>query len=110
MMVVVMMMKMLMVVIVVVVRMMKMMLLVVVVLVSECIYLARDLHDGDLGLLSDGMIGAPIDFSSSEGNGWVGWTRGQVIVASSLIIFDTVCHLKVTYTSVIYVVLCGKLD
>merc|ERR1719422_1516709 len=37
----------------------------------------RDLHDGGLGLLSDGMIGAPIDFSSSEGNGWVGWTRGQ---------------------------------
>ena len=58
---------------------MNMLMVVVVVLVYfECIYLARDLHDGDLGLLSDGMIGAPIDFSSSEGNGWVGWTRGQV--------------------------------
>ena len=80
-----------------------MLMVVVVVLVSECIYLARDLHDGDLGLLSDGMIGAPIDFSSSEGNGWVGWTRGQV-VASCLIIFDTVCLLIVTYTSVLYFV------
>ena len=61
--------------------------LVVLGVVSDCIYLARDLHDGDLGLLSDGMIGAPIDFSSSEGNGWVGWTRGQVC---SGIIFDHV--------------------
>ena len=69
----------------VVVMMMKMLMVVVVVLVSECTFLARDLHDGGLGLLSDGMIGAPIDFSSSEGNGWVGWTRGQVC---SGIMFD----------------------
>ena len=62
-----------------------MLMVVVVVLVSECVYLARDLHDGGLGLLSDGMIGAPIDFSSSEGNGWVGWTRGQV--CSGVIMF-----------------------
>ena len=43
------------------------------------IFADRDLHDGSLGLLSDGIIGGPIDFSSSEGTGWVGWTRGQVI-------------------------------